>query len=75
MDRQRERLIDSGVNGIFDYLLKLEREYELPKSHWTLDSELKEPIRKALQEELTGKETAEQVAGIVRRLVREELEI
>jgi hypothetical protein len=40
-----------------------------------VEQEIREAIRKALWEELNGKETPGEVAKIVRRLVREELGI
>ena len=49
--------------------------WEFEKGASGVKEDIREPIRKALWEELTGKETPEQVAGIVRRLVRHELEI
>src|SRR5579871_2550671 len=73
--QQKERLIDDGLGEIYRYIQRLEKDYEFDKGAYSLEQEIREPIRKALWEEVTGKETAEHVAGIVRRLVREELEI
>ncbi|MBI3695329.1 MAG: hypothetical protein HY238_10905 [Acidobacteria bacterium] len=72
---KKARLIEPGLREIYPYLLKLERGWEFDKSAWTLDDELKPTIREALEEELEGDESAEQVAGLVRRLVREELRL
>ncbi len=73
--QQKERLIDDGLSEIYRYIQRLEKNYEFDKGTYSLEQEIRDPIRKALWEEITGKETAEHVAGIVRRLVREELEI
>lgn len=73
--KQKERLIDDGLNEIYRYIQRLEKDYEFDKGTYGLEQEIREPIRKALWEEVTGKETAEHVAGIVHRLVREELGI
>ncbi len=73
--QQKERLIDDGLNEIYRYIQRSEKDYEFDKGAYSMEQEIREPIRKALWEEVTGKETADHVAGIVRRLVREELEI
>ncbi|HLK64712.1 MAG TPA: hypothetical protein VKU19_14805 [Bryobacteraceae bacterium] len=73
--QHKERLIDDGLREIYRYIQRLEKDYDFDKSAYSLDLEIRVPIRKALWEEVTGKETAEHVAGIVRRLVSEELEI
>ena len=70
---KKERLIETGLQQIYPYLQKLEREGEFDKSTWTLEQEIKQPIRERLEDELSGNEPEEQVRNRVRRLVREEL--
>jgi hypothetical protein len=74
-ENQFDELVDDGLREIYRYIQRLEKDYKFDKGAYSLEGEIREPVRKALWEELTGKETAEQVAGIVRRLVRDELEI
>jgi hypothetical protein len=71
--QQKESLIDDGLREIYRYIQQLEDDYEFDNGAYSLEQEIREPIRQALWEELTGKEKPEQVAGIVRRLIREEL--
>lgn len=76
--QKKEGLIDHAVSEIYRYILKLENDFEFDKGAYSLEQEIREPIRKALWEELKGKETLptpEQMIGIVRRLVREKLDI
>lgn len=72
---RRSRLIDSGVRQIRPYVDKLTAEYEFDADAYTIARDLEEPIREVLDEELRGDETDDQVAAIVRRSVREELDI
>jgi len=57
------------------YLDKLTANWEFDKSTFTLARELEDPIRALLEEELNGRETEDQIVSIVRRGVREELDI
>jgi hypothetical protein len=69
-------IIDVGLREIGPYLRKLQGEgWEFEDSLSSTESELNAPIRKELEEELTGEETADQVLKILRRLVREEMDI
>ena len=73
---RKSRLIDSGVRQIRPYVDKLTTDYEFDADAYTIARDLEEPIREVLDEgELRGDETADQVAAIVRRAVREELDI
>jgi hypothetical protein len=69
----KKKLIESGLDEIFPYLLKLEQDWEFDKGTWALKDEVKNPIQQQLEKELTGDESAEDVAKRVRRLVRREL--
>jgi hypothetical protein len=76
---QRKRKVELIVNGlreIFTYVLSLERDWDFEgKTASTLESEIKDAIRKRLEADLTGTEPLDQVTKRVRRLVREELDI
>jgi len=73
--KQRRELIEAGLAQIYSYLLKLADDYEFDKSPWSLVQELKEPVREALEQALDGTESAEELAKLTRRLVREELDL
>ena len=74
--RDKERLIETALGEVFGYLLKLEQDWDFDgKTAWTLEREIKEPIRKRLDAELAGNEPLDQVQKRVRRLVREQLGI
>jgi hypothetical protein len=53
----------------------LERDWEFDAGTWTLELELKPVVREQLEAELQGDEPLEQVRKLVRRLVRQELDI
>ena len=74
-EKNKQRLIADGLRGIWPYLQKLERDYKFDEGLFTLDRELQQDLRPVLEDELEGDESPEQVAGLVRRLVREELEL
>ncbi len=70
--QQKKKLIESGLDEIFPYLLKLEQIGNLTRER-ALKDEVKSPINEQLERTLTGDESAEDVAKLVRRLVRREL--
>ena len=72
---QKTRLIDSALRHIRPYLDKLTTDWEFDKSTFALASELESPVRSALEEELRGNETSEEVERRVRQLVRRELDL
>lgn len=72
---RKARLIDSGVRKIWAYVHPLTLEFGFDESASTIAKDLEEPIREILAEELRGEETDDQVAALVRRSVREELDI
>lgn len=73
---RKEQLIREGLCEIFSYILKLQADWDFKgKGAWTLEMDIKESIRKRLEAELTGNETPERIPKIVRRLVRDELDI
>ena len=76
---QRERkakLVEDGLRGIFPYIRRLEQDWHFgTKTTQGLELEIREPIRRQLQKELTGQETPEAVEKRVQRLVREKLGI
>lgn len=71
----KEELIAAGLQQVLPCIQRLEEQWEFEKTAWTLSQEISEPIRKALQEQLTGDESAEEVEKKVRRLVRRQLGI
>ena len=73
--KRKEELITAGLQQILPCIQRLEEEWEFEETAWTLSREIWEPTRKALQEVLTGDESAEQVGKAVRRIVRQQLEI
>ena len=73
--KRKEELIKAGLQQILPCIQKLEEEWEFDEMAWTLSREIWEPTRKALQEVLTGDESAEEVGKAVRRIVRQQLEI
>jgi hypothetical protein len=72
---QKGRLIDGGLRQIRPYLDKLTEDWEFEKSTFEISRELKEPIQMFLERELDGSETEDRVSALVRRGVREELDI
>lgn len=76
-DRQqrKSRLIDSGLREIRPYVDRLMQEWEFDEDAYAIARDLEEPIRAVLAEELRGDEADAQVASLVRRCVREELDI
>ncbi len=72
---RKARLVDSGVRKIWTYVYPLTLEFDFDESASTIAKDLEEPIREILSEEVRGDETDDQVAAIVRRGVREELDI
>ena len=71
----KERLIEAGLGEIYGHVQRLEQDWEFDKSAWSLAEELKPAIREALEEELEGDESKEEVVKRVRRLVRQELDL
>jgi hypothetical protein len=71
--KRKEALITAGMQQVLPSIQRLEEQWEFEKTAWTLSQEISEPIRKALQEVLTGDENAEEVGKKVRRLVRRQL--
>lgn len=75
MAEKKRRLIAEGLGEIHPYLLALSEEWELQKPLWNLAQKLKDGVREELQEQLNGDETLDEVKGLVRRLVEEELDL
>jgi sulfur transfer protein SufE len=75
--RQRKQsLVDEAMSQVWMYIRTLEKTWDFEgKSAFALEREIQEAVREALMEELTGKETKEQVLGIMHRIVREELNV
>jgi hypothetical protein len=69
------RLVDAGLREIRPCIVVLEQDWEFDKNTSALEAELREPVRTALEEELKGSESPEEVARRVRRLVRERLDM
>ena len=56
--KRKAQLIEEGLRGIFAYIRKLEVEWDFEgKTAWSLELEIREPIRQQLEKELTGMET------------------
>jgi DNA primase len=73
--KRTEPMIAAGLREILPFVQRLEADWEFDKSAHALEAELKPAIRKHLDAELSGSETAEDVGKKVRRLVRQELDI
>jgi hypothetical protein len=74
--KRKEQLIATSMDQIPAYVRRLAEEWDFEgKTAWTLDQEIREPIRKALEEILTGDEDAGAVGITLRRLVRRQLEL
>jgi hypothetical protein len=73
--QQKARLVRDGLRAVYQVLVSLEAnwdyENDTPES---LAHLFQKPIRAALEKQLTGQEQPEQVARLVRRLVRAQLE-
>jgi hypothetical protein len=70
------RLIDGGLRQIGPYIVVLEKKWRfIGKSAAALEAELGQPVRTALESQLSGGETPEEVGRRVRQLVRRELDI
>lgn len=72
---RKSRLIDWGLRQIPGYVDRLSRTWEFEDSAATVSWKLEKPIRAFLQERLRGNESEEQVAALVRRSVRDDLDI
>lgn len=68
--REKERLIQTGLDEMFGYLLRLVREHNLQKYPSTLAAEMKDDIRKELEKSVTGSEGDEAVRQQVRSSIR-----
>ena len=68
---RKSRLVDWGLRQIQANLGKLKVDWEIDETA----RELEEPIRAVLKDELRGDETEEQVAVLVRRSLKDELDI
>lgn len=69
------RLIERGVRQIRPYVEKLMRDWEFDETTEKVTRDLEAPLRAFLQEKLNGTEDEEQVALLVHRKVRTELDI
>ncbi len=74
-EKNKQRLIEAGLQQVYGYIRKFHKECDCGKSDYTLEREIKPAVRQALQEELDGGEDAEELARLTRRLVREELQL
>lgn len=69
--QRKEAVIAGALLEIHPHLVKLERHWDYPGSTAeSLAEEFQKPIRKSLESQLTGAESAEQVARLLHRLVR-----
>jgi len=74
--KRKEELTRQALEQILPYIQKLEQEWEFSgKTAWSLCQEIREQIRIALGELLTGDESGDVVGRRLRRLVREALEV
>jgi excisionase family DNA binding protein len=73
--KKKGALIDLAMQELCPYLLKLSNEWDFKESLQTLQSKLNQPIRKQLENMLSGNELTEQAKSYVRSLVRQELDI
>lgn len=46
-------------------------DYDRTESAWSIDARVRGEVRKALEEELTGRETEQEVSRLVREVMRE----
>ncbi len=75
---EEQRIVDLaeiGVSAIFAYLQALNKKYEFEKSIWTIERELKDPVREGLRDELEGDESHDEVRKLAHRIIREELDL
>jgi excisionase family DNA binding protein len=73
--KKKAELVSEALKEISPYLRILERDWEFDGGTWTLESELKPVVREQLDAEVQGDEPLDQVRKLVRRLVRQELDI
>jgi hypothetical protein len=73
--KRKETLIAAGMQQVLPSIQRLEEQWEFEKTAWTLSQEISEPIRRDLEQVLTGDEGTEELEKRVRRLVRRQLKI
>ncbi len=74
--KKKHALIEHAAGGALrEYIRKLETNWDFDKSTTALQSELAEAVRYELTEEIDGTESQEQANRLMRRIVREELDI
>jgi hypothetical protein len=70
---QKARLVQAGLNAIRPYAEVLVRQYDYDpgQTTWDIDTRVRGEVHKALEEELTGRETEQEVGRIVREVMRD----
>jgi hypothetical protein len=68
-------LIETGLKQIYPELLRMEREWQFDQSILQVEEEIRPMIRSALEQEIDGGESREEVARLVGRFVWREVKI
>jgi excisionase family DNA binding protein len=70
---QKSHLIQVGLNAIRPYAERMLREFDYDRGEtaWSIDARVRGEVRKTLEEELTGRETEQEVGRMVRRAMSE----
>jgi hypothetical protein len=72
--RNKAHLIQYGLSQIHPYAERLIQKFPYDRRRetaWSVDSGTRSEVRKALEEELDGRETEAEVGRIVRQVMRE----
>jgi hypothetical protein len=70
---KRYELIKSGIGQIRPLAEKLIKEYDYQgEIAWSIESRVKEAVRSALEDEITGEETPDEVRKLVYRVMKDE---
>jgi hypothetical protein len=70
---EKSHLVEVGLNAIYPYAERMLQhfDYDRTESAWSIDTRVRGEVRKALEEELTGRETEQEVSRLVRAVMRE----
>ena len=73
------RLIEGGLREVYPYIHRLVQKGTLELEHletaYSVAESLKKPVREALEDELEGPETEEDVKKLVHEIVRDEFDM
>jgi len=71
--KNRADLIQYGLTQIHPYAERMLRQFDYDRGEtaWSIDSRVRSEVRKTLEEELTGRESEQEVGRMVHQAMRE----